>query len=102
MFTIVVNMPLLAVTLPVTDTSPPVKLAAFTIVVAITLLETTFDVALTKPVIYAPVVANTATFDAPSIVILALLLATGMFIWLVPLAIRGTVTPVSWLPLPRK
>ena len=42
--TVVSTLP--AVTLPVTDTNVPVKLAAFTIVVAITLLPLTLPVAL--------------------------------------------------------
>ena len=45
----VVNWPLLPVTLPVTDTNPPVKLAAFDMVVAITLLAVTLPVELMFP-----------------------------------------------------
>ena len=48
-FTMLVNMPLLAVILPVILTNPPVKLATFTMLVNIPLLAVTLPVTLTNP-----------------------------------------------------
>ena len=113
-FTMLVNMPLLAVTLPVTDIKVPVWLAAFTMVVAITLLDVTLPAVdilppvmlpLTdnRPVMYSPVVANTATLPVPPTptVILPPELTTVTFE--VPLLILATdvITPVRLAPLPR-
>ena len=96
------------VILPVDDTNPPVnklppvifalaetiepsKLAPDTIVVASTLLPLTLDeeiilpVEEIKPVTYSPVVANTATFDVPPTLILALPPDVPIFASVVPL-----------------
>ena len=72
------------VTLPVTDTEVPVCVVASTrappstlppVMLPVTLinpLDNTLPLALTSPVMFTPVAVNTATFDVPLIVILAL------------------------------
>ena len=99
-----------AETSPAVNTLPPVILAADVIVEVAdikppvnTLPPVTLPLALTTPVTYAPVLANTATFDVPSTLTVTLALAAAMFTFDVPLLILATdvITPVSNAPLPK-
>jgi hypothetical protein len=74
-----VTLPL--VTLPVADTCPAVT----------TLPPTTLPDTLARPVTIIPVVANTATFDTPPTVMLALPLITGISMLVVPLKILSAL-----------
>jgi hypothetical protein len=59
--------------------------------------------ALNSPVMYSPVVANTATFAVPLTLTVTLALAAAMFTFDVPLLILATlvITPVNSAPLPK-
>ena len=72
---------LAAVTAPDTDTTEPSKLEPVTV-----------PLALSKPVMYSPVVANTTTFDVPPIETLALPPLAPIATVLVPLTMLLTVT----------
>jgi hypothetical protein len=87
---------LAAVTAPDTDTTEPSKLEPVTV-----------PLALNKPVMYSPVVANTTTFDVPPIETLALPPLTPIATLLVPLTILLTTTALAlmlliYLPSPTK
>ena len=116
-FTIVVNMPLLAVTLPVTLTNPPVRLATFTIVVNMPLLATKLPVTLADPPVtkllpcILPVLDTTPVTDNPSVAKVAMLaldatltvtlLLLNTRTLLVPFEIAAESMPVSCDPLPK-
>ena len=113
-FTMLVNMPLLAMALPVTDTTIPVWLATFTIVVNWPLLATALPVveifppmilpvADIKPLTYSPVVANTATLPVPPTPTVMLPPELTTVTFELPLLMLATdvITPVRLAPLPR-
>ena len=82
------------VTVPVELINPPVN----------TLAPVMLPLALSKPVIYSPVVANTATFDVPLTLIVTLAFAAPMSTFDVPLVMAFTdvIIPVKQAPLPIK
>jgi hypothetical protein len=80
---------------PAADIKPPVK----------TLPPVTLPLALNTPVMYSPVVANTATFDVPPTLTKMLALAVAAMLLLpddTGNPALEAATPVSWLPLPIK
>jgi hypothetical protein len=90
-FTMLVNIPLLAIKLPVTLASPPV----------IKLLPCTFPVLDTNPVIDNPSVANVAMLELDATLTVTLLLLNTLTL-LVPFDIAAESIPVSCEPLPKK
>ena len=87
-----------AETSPAVNTLPPVMLAAEVIVLVAdispavnTLPPVTLPLALSSPVMYSPVVANTATFDVPLTLTVTLALAAAMLTFDVPLLILATL-----------
>ena len=98
------------VTLPVTDAKPPVNklppvMLAALVIVEVALIRppvsklppVTLPFALNSPVMYSPVVANTATFDVPFTLTVTLALAEAMFTFDVPLLMLATdvIIPVK-------
>ena len=104
------------VTLPVELINPPVKTLP-PVMLAVALInppvsklppdtlaaDVMFPLTLNNPVMYSPVVANTATFDVPSTLTVTLALAAAMLTFDVPLLMLATevITPVKNAPLPR-
>ena len=86
----VVNIPLLAIALPVTLANPPVT----------KLLPCTLPVADTNPVTNNPLAANTAKLAVPA-TLTATLLLLKTFTLLVPFDMAAESIPVSCEPLPR-
>ena len=90
-FTMLVNMPLLAIRLPVMLANPPVT----------KLLPCTLPVLDTNPVTDNPLVANVAILELDATLTVTLLLLNTCTL-LVPFDIAAESIPVSCEPLPKK